>query len=154
MVIGLHGKRLKSPLVDWPRAGAMMVSMPALRMRDRDPAEYLGELAIMPRPQKKMPVVGHQAIGGDANLGLSVGLRENVLKRGVVRRLLEQSESADTPIQDMIGEIPSSEARGRCGMAGLVSKQALAGQETSITVKKRLPTPLISPRSRKDSRPL
>jgi hypothetical protein len=80
-------------------------------MRDRDPAEYLGELAIMPRPQKKMPVVGHQAIGGDANLGLSVGLRENVLKRGVVRRLFEQSESADTPIQDMIGEIPSSEAR-------------------------------------------
>lgn len=50
-------------------------------------------------------MIGHEAIGGDANLGLSVGLSENSLKRGVVRRLLEQSELADTPIQDMIGEV-------------------------------------------------
>ena len=79
-------------------------------------------------------MIGHEAIGCDANLGLSVGLSENFLKRGVVRRLLEQPESADTPIQDMIGEVPSSEARpawhgGACS-------------ETSILL------------SRKDSRPL
>ena len=111
MFIGLHGKRLKSALIDRPGAGAMMMRMPALRMRDRDPAEHLGEFAIMPRPEEEMPMIGHEAIGCDANLGLSVGLSENFLKRGVVRRLLEQPESADTPIQDMIGEVPSSEAR-------------------------------------------
>ena len=98
-------------MIDRPRAGAMMMRMPALRMRDRDPAEHLGEFAIMPRPEKKMPMIGHEAIGGDANIGPSVGLEENVLKCGVVRRLLEQLESADTPVQDMIGEVPSSEAR-------------------------------------------
>jgi hypothetical protein len=56
-----------------------------------------------------------------------VGLKENVLKCGVVRRLFEQFESADTPIQDMIGEVPSSKARP-AWHAGLVSKPALAGQ--------------------------
>jgi hypothetical protein len=65
----------------------------------------------MPRPEEEVPMIGHQAIGGDANLGLSVSLSENFLKRGVVRRLLEQLEPADASIQDMIGEVPSSEAR-------------------------------------------
>ena len=128
MFIGLHGKRLKSALIDRPGAGAMMMRMPALRMRDRDPAEHLGEFAIMPRPEEEMPMIGHEAIGCDANLGLSVGLSENFLKRGVVRGLLEQPESADTPIQDMIGESPAAR-RGRRGMAGLVAKPAFCCQE-------------------------
>ena len=54
-------------------------------------------------------MIGHQTIGGDANLGVSVGFRENVLKRGIVCRLLEQLESTDTPVQDMIGKITGSE---------------------------------------------
>lgn len=127
MFIGLHGKRLKAALIDRPAACALMMRMPALGMRDRDPAEHLGEFAIMPRPEEKMPMIGHEAIGGDANLGLIVGLSKNVLKCGVVRGLAEQFESADTPIQDMIGEIPSSEARP-AWHAGLVSKPALARQ--------------------------
>ena len=127
MFIGLHGKRLKAALIDRPAACALMMRMPALAMRDRDPAEHLGEFGIMPRPKEKMPMIGHEAIGGNANLGLSVGLRENALKCSVVRRLLEQSEPADTPIQDMISEVPSSEARP-AWHAGLVSEPPLAGQ--------------------------
>lgn len=38
-----------------------MMGMPALRMRDSDPAKNLGEFAIMSRPKQKMPVIGHQA---------------------------------------------------------------------------------------------
>ena len=72
-------------------------------------------------------MIGHEAIGGDANVGPSVGLKENVLKCGVVRRLFEQFESADTPIQDMIGKVPSSKARP-AWHAGLVSEPPLAGQ--------------------------
>ena len=79
-------------------------------------------------------MIGHEAIGRDANLGLSVGLSENFLKRGVVRRLLEQFESADAPIQDMIGEVPSSKARPAWHGGACI--------ETSILL------------SRKDSRPL
>jgi len=44
---------------------------------------YDVNLAIMPRPEEEMPMIGHEAIGGDANLGLSVSLSENSLKRGV-----------------------------------------------------------------------
>jgi hypothetical protein len=127
MFIGLHRKRFKAALIDRPGACAMMMRMPALRMRERDPMKYLGEFAILPRPEKKMPMIGHEAIGGDANVGPSVCLKENVLKCGVVRWLFEQFESADTPIQDMIGEVPSSKARP-AWHAGLVSKPALAGQ--------------------------
>ena len=35
-------------------------------------------------------MIGHQAIGGDADLRLSVGLRENLFKCGIVRRFFEQ----------------------------------------------------------------
>ena len=138
MFIGPHGKRLKSALIDRPGAGAMMMRMPPLGMRDRDPAEHLGEFAIMPRPQEEVPMIRHEAIGRDANLGLNVGLSENFLKRSIVRRLLEQLESVDTAIQDMIGEVPGCKARpawhgGAC-------------TETSIFMsRKRLPTPFFSP---------
>ena len=77
---------------------------------------------------------GHEAIGCDANLCLGVSLSEKFFKRGIVRRLLEQLESADTPIQDMIGEVPSSEARPAWHGGACI--------ETSILL------------SRKDSRPL
>jgi hypothetical protein len=138
MFIRLYGKRLKAALIDGPGAGAVMMRMPALRVRDRDPAQYLGEFAIMPRPEEEMPMIGHEAISCDANLGLSVGLGENSLKRRVVRRLLEQRESADTPIQDMIGEIPSSEARP--------AWHGWACIETSILLSRKDSRPLFSPR--------
>jgi hypothetical protein len=52
----------------------------------------------MSRPKKEMPMIRHQAMGGDADLGLSVSLCENLLKGGVVGRLFEQRESADAPV--------------------------------------------------------
>jgi hypothetical protein len=60
-------------------------------------------------------------------LGLIVGRSENVLKCGVLRRLLEQPVSADAPIRDMIGEVPSSEAKPTWH-AGVVLEPAFAGQ--------------------------
>ena len=41
------------------------------------------------RPKEEVPMIGHQAIGGNVDPGLSVSLRKNLLERGVVRRLLE-----------------------------------------------------------------
>ena len=60
----------------------MMMRMPALRMRDRDPAEHLGAFAILllPRPDEEMPMIGHEAIGCDANLCLS-GIYRVALRR-------------------------------------------------------------------------
>jgi len=57
-----------------------------------------------------MPVIRHEAIGGDADLGLGVGLGENLFKRAVVSGFLKERESPDTTIQDMIGESAGGEA--------------------------------------------
>lgn len=111
MFAGLHGKRFEASLTDRSGPSGVMVDMPALRMSDRDPAEHLGEFAMLPRPEEGMPMIGHEAVGYDANLGLNGGFSENVLERGILRWLFEQLESADTPIQDVIGEVSSNEAR-------------------------------------------
>jgi hypothetical protein len=79
-------------------------------MGDGDPPQHLRELPITPRPEEEMPVIRHQAIGCDAYPGLGVGLSQNLLKCGVVSRLVKQRESSDSAVEDMIGEFSSSEA--------------------------------------------
>jgi len=112
------------------------MGMPPLCVGDGDPSEHLGEFAIMPGPEEEVPVIRHQAIGADTNLGLSIGLGENLLKGSIVGRFLKQWESADTPIQDMIGEVFRSEARP--------ARHGGACTETSILLsRKRLPTPFL-----------
>jgi len=110
MRIGLHRKRLETALIDWTRPGGVMVGMPALRMGDGDPPQHLRELPITPRPEEEMPVIRHQAIGCDTHPGLGVGLSQNPLKRSVARGLVKQWESSDSAVEDMIGEVTSSEA--------------------------------------------
>lgn len=88
-----------------------MMGMPALRMRDGNPAEHLGEFAVMTRPEQQMPVIGHQAISGDANLRLGLGFSENLLKRGVVSGLLKERQPTHAPVQHVISTVSSSEAR-------------------------------------------
>jgi len=92
--------------------------MPALRMRDRDPPQHLGELPIMSRPEEEMPMIRHQAIGGDPYPSLGMGLGQNLLKGDVVRRLLKQREPPDQTVQDMIRKISSCKG-GRRGIPPL-----------------------------------
>jgi hypothetical protein len=51
MRIGLNRKGFEAALIDRAGAGRVMMGMPALRMRDGDPAQQLGECAITARPQ-------------------------------------------------------------------------------------------------------
>jgi hypothetical protein len=90
MRIGLHRKRFEAALIHRAGPGGVMMRMPALRMRDGNPAEDLGEFSILTRPEEEMPVIGHQAVGGDADLGLCVGFGENLLKGGVVSGLFKE----------------------------------------------------------------
>ncbi len=64
----------------------------------------------MSRPKQKMPVMGHQAVGGDADFGLGLGFGENFLKGGVVCGHLKEREASHTTVQHMIGEVTSSKA--------------------------------------------
>lgn len=92
-----------------------MMGMPALHMRDGDPAEDLGEFAIMPGPEQQVPVIGYQTIGGDANLRLGLGFGENLLKSGVVSGLLRERQPSHATVQHLIGRSPAAR-RGRRGM--------------------------------------
>ena len=111
MLVGLYRKRLESPLIHGPGPRRVMMRMPALHMGDGDPAQHFRELAIMARPEQQVPLIGHQTICGDSGLGLGVGFGQNLLKSGVVSRLLKQGEAPDTTIQDVISEISCSEER-------------------------------------------
>jgi len=64
----------------------------------------------MSRPEEEIPVIRHQAIGCDPYPGLGVGFSQSLLERSIVSRLLEQREPPNPTVQDMIGEISSSEA--------------------------------------------
>ncbi len=57
MLIRLDRKRFEAALIHRAGPGGVVVSMPALRMRDSDLAEDLGEVPILSRPQEKMPMI-------------------------------------------------------------------------------------------------
>lgn len=105
-----------------------------------------GEFPIMSWPEEEMPVIGHQAVGGDAKLGPGLGFGENILMGGVVSGLLKDRQPAHATVQDVIGESPTAR-RWRRGMTEFYRKRCEA-------VKKRLPTPfLVSPTLRRRGRP-
>lgn len=80
MLIALHGKGFETPLIDWPAPRGLPMSVPTLCMGDRDPTHDFGELAIVPRPQEQMPVVGHQTVRGNPDARSLVSLVENLFK--------------------------------------------------------------------------
>ncbi len=69
------------------------MSVPTLCMGYRDPAHHFGELAIVPRPQEQMPVVGHHTVGGNPDARSLVSLVQNVLKGKIVSGLIEQPQA-------------------------------------------------------------
>ncbi len=110
MLIGLHRERFEAALIQEAGPGGVMMRMPPLRMRDGDPAQDLGEVAIMSRRKQKMPVIGHQTVGGDADSGLGLGFGENFLKGGVVHGLLNEREASHTTVQLVRGEVSNRKA--------------------------------------------
>src|SRR5205085_9899383 len=80
-------------------AGGAVIGLAALRVRVREPAEKRGELAVRPRPEHEMPVVGHQAVGEDAG-GVALERELHDTFEGVViLRLVEQRESPDGAVE-------------------------------------------------------
>jgi len=110
MLIGLDRKGFEAALIDRACSGGVVMGMPALRMRDGDPTEDFRKFPVLPGPEEEMPMIRHEAIGGNADLGLGVGLGENLFKGGVISGCLKERESSDTTIQDVIGKISGGEA--------------------------------------------
>ncbi len=125
MLVCLDGKGFESALIDRARAGGLVRDMPPLRMGHGDPAEDFRELSILPRPQEKVPVSGHEAIGGDTDAKCGMGFGQNGFEGGVVRWGFKQRQSAYTAVQDVIGKV----AGGKTGTAwhGRSCTQPLTG---------------------------
>jgi len=125
MIISLDWKQCESTLVGGADSGDVVMGMPALGMCDGDPAEDFRQFSDLPEAEEEMPMIRREAIGGDADLGLSVGLGENLFKHRVVSGRLKEWKSSNTGIQDVIGEVASGAAltaqhTGSCHESGTV----------------------------------
>jgi hypothetical protein len=90
MLICLDRKRLEAALKDWPCARTVVVGMPALGMRHRDPPQDFREFSVASGPEEQVPMIAHQGIGSNAEPRVALRLGQNLLERNVIRRLLKQ----------------------------------------------------------------
>jgi hypothetical protein len=116
MPVVLHGKTLEPPLIHRPLAAGMAMGMPPLRVRDRHPADIIGQFAILRRPKDQMPVIGHETIAQQPRGKPLMGLGEDFLEGLVIASVIEDPLPADTPVEDMI-DFP---ARGHSQSSGHV----------------------------------
>ena len=58
----LDRKRLEAPLVDVPGTSRLTKGVPPLRVRERQPTDEPRQLAILPRPDHEVPVIGYQHV--------------------------------------------------------------------------------------------
>mgnify|MGYP001187413998 CR=1 FL=1 len=103
--IGLNRKRFEATLIDRSGFRPVVVGMPALRRRYGDPPQRLRQFSILTMSDQEVPVLGHQAVCGDANASLSLNLGQNRFERGIVGGCAEQRLSAHAMIQDVIGKV-------------------------------------------------
>lgn len=113
-----------------------MVGVPALGMRDDDPAQDFGEFAILPWPEKKMPVIGHETVGGNPEARASMRFIQDLLKGEIVRGLLKQGQSPNPAVQDMVGKGSSSQS----GTAEHVG----ASNKVAAPLPRKTPDPFFS----------
>ena len=67
MVVALDGETLEAALVERAGAGGVAVGVPALGVGDGEKPHELAEVAVGFGPEDHVPVVGHQAVGEDAD---------------------------------------------------------------------------------------
>ena len=71
-------------MINGASAGGFMSDMPALCMGHGDPAEDFREFSILAWPEEEVPVIGHEAIGGNADAERRMGFSQDGLKDDVV----------------------------------------------------------------------
>ena len=104
MFVGGDGKALEATLIDVAHARRAVVRVPALRMRDREPAKEFGNLLVLPLPgpDHKVPMVAHQRVAEDPQRHTLEGLGEHLLEGGEIGLLLEQSQPSIGSIEHMV----------------------------------------------------
>ena len=91
MLVGGDGKAFEAPLINVPHAGRAVMRMPALGMREGEPAKEVGDLLVLPlaRPDDEVPMVGHHGVGEDAQRHAVEGFDDQVVEGGETCILLK-----------------------------------------------------------------
>jgi hypothetical protein len=102
VVVFLNGKRLEAALVNVARSARMTMRMPALGVRQCQPADKPREFALLSRPDNEVPVVRHEAIGQQPGLCALHGLGQRLLEREVIRVVVEDAHPRIGPVEHVV----------------------------------------------------
>lgn len=124
MRIGFNRKRLEATLVDVALSGHVVIRLPTSDMRHRQPLHESPQVAVILRPQNKMPMIGHQAITSNPHRSLFQSVSDDAFKRQEILVVKKQLVLTNAPIKNVKNE-PTG--RDSCGF-GLPQNQAILAQ--------------------------
>ena len=150
VLIFLDRKRLEPALVQGPCSRRVIVRMPALRVRHGQPAQVLGQVPVLKRPDHQMPVVGQDTIGQQAHRHEVLGLLEDALESRIIHRLVKDPSPRYSAVEHMVDIAPRGKAQASRHAATLRGGFAPVKKKDSrplslLYQEKRLPTPFSAP---------
>jgi hypothetical protein len=80
-------------------------TMPAMRMRNRNPFHKLRQITILSRPKHKMPVIAHNAITAEAHLAPIRTLCQDLLEGFEISPFLEYPQPTVCTVKNVIDNI-------------------------------------------------
>jgi hypothetical protein len=112
VLVGLHGERLETTLVQMTGAGGLVMGVPPLGMGQGQPLHELGQVPIAAGPEQEVEVIGHQEISQQPHIEPGHGFGQDPFERGEIAVVVEDSESGVGSVQSVIDKsVPSGTSR-------------------------------------------
>ena len=108
--------------------------MPALRVRHREPAHELGQVAVFPGPEDQVPMIGHDTIPEQADGDPILSVDQNADEGVVIAWFLKDLVPRHGAIQHVVDIAASSMAKA--------SKHAI-NVEDEVVAKRTTPDPFL-----------
>ena len=108
VLVRLHQERLITPLVHVARPHRVPMGVPALGVRQLQPADERRQIPIFAWPNHEMPMVWQNAVGQQPHLHALHGLPEDFLECLIVLRLVKYSHSRVCAVEHVVRE-PASD---------------------------------------------
>src|SRR3990172_8630961 len=128
MRIVLDRKGLEAPLPHV--AGGAVAAVVTPYLRRQQPLEVTREIALGPRPEHQMEMVGHEAEAQQAHRHASTGRRQQFEKAAIVRVVMKHLTAGIAAVQDVVANTADGGARGTWHVNSLEVPN-LAGKEKS-----------------------
>ena len=117
----------------------MVMGVPALGVRQRQPMAEVRQFAVPPRPKQQMPMIGHQAIRQQAHAGnVLQSFTKNTLEGFKVGVLGKHAQPPIGPIQNVVHV--TAQRRPQWS-----SHTAITYPQTAALSRKRFLTPFLPP---------